>query len=358
MPSMKLSEENKRVRTAAFAKLTAIVLCVGVFIGVVVYVGVGLGRLLGAAVFSAVAAYLLMPLQRYMETRFGKGVSALICVVILFGSIVGGIAFLLPVLTKQIISASGELRYVTEFVERALERLDSYVDSLGIPISVDDVLIQIVEFIEGRIALVLDVTINAFMEFVKSIPVLILVPVMCFYMIKDRAYFISKAQFIVPVKWRKPISNTITGADRVIKSYIKTQLVIAFLVGAATVVGYLIVGVPNALLFGLIMGICEIIPYFGPVIGAVPACLVALADDPAKLIWTVAVVVAVQQLENVFLSPFVMGTHFDINPLMVIAVLWFSGGVFGFWGFIFGIPIYVIVRNVLGQIFNKVVKIG
>lgn len=358
MSSMKLSEENKKVRTAAAAKLIAIVLCIGIFIGVVIYVGVGLGRLLGAAVFSAVAAYLLMPLQRYMEARFGKGVSALICVVIFFGSIVGLVTFLLPVLTRQIISASGELKYVTKFIELILEKLNAYVDSLGIPISVNDVLMQLVQFVEGRIALVLDATIDAFMELIKSIPVLILVPVMCFYMLKDREYFIARAQFIVPIRWRKTIANTIFGADRVIKSYIKTQLVIAFLVGAATVVGYLIVGVPNALLFGLIMGICEIIPYFGPVIGAVPACLVALADDPTKLIWTIAVVVAVQQLENVFLSPFVMGTHFDINPLMVIAVLWFSGGVFGFWGFILGIPIYVIVRNVLGQIFNKVVKIG
>ena len=358
MSSMKLSEVNKRVRTAAVAKLIAIILCVGAFLWAVIYVGVGLGRLLGAVVFSAVTAYLLMPLQKYLEMRLGKGMSALICIVLFFGGGLGMVAILLPVLIKQIISASGELKYITEYIERVLEYIDDYVKSIGIPISVDDVLLQLMSFFEGRITYVFDLTLGAVMEFVKSIPILILVPVMSFYILKDRGYFISKAEFVVPVRWRTPIKNTVLGADRVIKSYIKTQLVIAFMVGAATVIGYLIVGVPNALLLGVIMGMCEIIPYFGPVIGAVPACLLVLADDPTKIIWTVAVVVAVQQLENVFLSPYVMGTHFDINPLMVIAVLWFSGGVFGFWGFILGIPIYVIVRNVIGQIFNKVVKIG
>ncbi len=358
MLSMKELSENKQKKAGDIIKITALIGIV-LLISVIAFFAVkSMGELFGAIMVAIVISYLLMPLQRMLEKHVKRGLSAFFCVVISFGAVIAVITLIFPVLINEISSASAQLGKIAVYVIDIVKNTEEKLKKMNIDVSFGSILSSITSILETDTTDVIKSIVDSVISFFKSLPVIVMVPVLTFYMLKDRAVLVSRAEFVIPVRWRGTLKNMLSGADRVISDYVKTQLLLAFIVGMATAVGYFLLGVPYAFLLGLLMGVCEIIPYFGPVIGAVPACLLVLTSAPEKIIWTVAVIVGVQQLENSFLSPYVMGTNFDINPITVIVVLWIAGDVLGFVGFLFAIPIYVILKNIVLNLFNKLVKAG
>ncbi|MBE5816889.1 MAG: AI-2E family transporter, partial [Clostridiales bacterium] len=97
-------------------------------------------------------------------------------------------------------------------------------------------------------------------------------------------------------------------------------------------------------------------PYFGPIVGAIPACLVVLMNDPAKIILTILVVLIVQQIENHLLTPYVMGNTTNIHPVIVIMILWVASYFFSFFGFLLGVPLFIILREFCKFFYRTLVK--
>ncbi len=359
MQSMTDSKEIKRKET--FLKVAKIATVTGVlllFTAAAVYIGISMGELLGAIVAAAFIAYLLLPVQRFCEKHMPGWLAAIFSVLISYGFIVTVVALLIPALINQMSSIMGQISALIGHTGDFVSKIQNKINEMNIPIEVGGIFNDGVSYVTGFISQSAKNMIDSMIGFARKLPVIALTPILTFYFLKDRSYFSEYFVFLIPVKWRKPLNKMFYGADKVIKGYVKTQLTVAFIVGVATMAGYFIVGVPYALLLGVLMGICELIPYFGPVIGAVPACIIVLMSAPDKLLWTIVTVVAVQQIEGNFLSPYLMGAHFDINPVTVIAVLWISGRLLGFAGFIFAIPIYVIFKDICKVVFNKLVKAG
>ncbi len=351
------SVDKKSALAGAF-KMIALAGVIAAFVAFVLYIGVTMGELLGATLAAVAVAYLLLPLVKRMEERLVPWLAALIAVLLSYGVVISGLVLLMPELIRQLGSIGKSVSSLAGHLKAFIAELQIKLNGMGLPVDINSLINNGIAGITGSISDIVKRIIELGVNFIGSLPVITLVPILTFYFLKDRAYFISRIEFIVPVKWRTPICKMYRSADKTIKSYIKAQLLVAFIVGALTSLAYAVIGVPYPLLMGLFMGIGEIIPYFGPVLGAVPACIGVLIASPDKLIWTVAAVVAVQQIEGNFLSPYLMGAHFDINPVTVVAVLWISGRIFGFAGFIFAIPIYVILKDVTVILFNKVVKAG
>lgn len=359
MLSMTDSTDNNKKRI--FVKITKFAAVIGVlllFSAAAVYIGVTMGDLLGSILASAFIAYLLLPLQKFFEKYMPSWLAAIFSILLSYGVILITVAILLPVLFNQISSVIDQVSIVVDYANDLIEKIQNRINNVNIPLDVDSIFNDGLKYATDFISNAAKGIIEALIKFFQKLPVIALTPILTFYFLKDRNYFSEYFVFLIPVKWRTPLNKMFFSADKVIKSYVRTQLAVAFLVGLATMAGYYIVGVPYALLLGLLMGICEIIPYFGPVIGAIPACILVLISEPDKLIWTIVAVIAVQQIESNFLSPYLMGAHFDINPVTVIVVLWISGRLFGFAGFIFAIPIYVIIKDIFRVIFNKLVKAG
>lgn len=353
MTDSNTKKNNKKIGN--IVKSISIIGIVFVSIYAVFFLINSMGDLFGTIVFAMIAAYLLLPLQKMFEKKLKPGFSAFLCVFAVFGVVVLMIMLVLPILFNELSSAAYQIKHVVDYLQNLLNKTE---ETLNLDISLSEILSNTTKLFEDNAVNIIKNVVNSVIDFFKGLPAMVMMPVITFYILKDRCYFISKFEFLIPVKGRAVLKNIFLSADRVIKNYVKTQILLAFIVGIATAAGYFLLGVPYAFLLGVLMGICEIIPYFGPVIAAVPACLIVLAVAPKKLIWTLAVIVAVQQLENSFLSPYVMGTNFDINPVTVIIVLWIAGDILGMAGFIFAVPIYVILKNLLTDMFSKLVKAG
>jgi predicted PurR-regulated permease PerM len=106
-----------------------------------------------------------------------------------------------------------------------------------------------------------------------------------------------------------------------------------------------IIGVPFAIVLGVIAGMFEILPYIGPILGAIPAILVALVSDPISALWTAIAFFSIQQVENLILVPRIAGESVQLHPAVVMVVLVMGNELGGFLGMIVAVPIAAILRD-------------
>ncbi len=103
-------------------------------------------------------------------------------------------------------------------------------------------------------------------------------------------------------------------------------------------------------------GIFEIVPYFGPVLGSIPAVMIALLNSPSKMIATLIVVILVQQLESNIITPKIMGDHVGLHPIYIIVALWLAGVFFGVIGMFFAVPTVLILKVIIKNIYLAIVS--
>ena len=121
------------------------------------------------------------------------------------------------------------------------------------------------------------------------------------------------------------------------------------IVGIVSVIGLSIFRFPYAMLIGVVMGVTNIIPFFGPFIGAVPGVFLLLMIDPLRALWYILFVVVVQQVDGNIIAPKVIGGSVGLPPLWVLFAVTIGGGLFGVAGMILGTPVFAIIYILLGR---------
>jgi len=118
-------------------------------------------------------------------------------------------------------------------------------------------------------------------------------------------------------------------------------------VGILSTLAFWIIGLPNFFLLGTIAGLADFIPIIGPFLGAIPALLVALMDDPIKAVWVFLAILAIQQLESNVISPWAMSAAAHIHPFVTLFTLILFGSIFGFLGVLLALPIVILIWTVV-----------
>lgn len=156
---------------------------------------------------------------------------------------------------------------------------------------------------------------------------------------------------LVPVRHRAFADDLLDELERTIVSWLGAQLILMAFIGAMVALGLWIIGVPYALALGLLAGLLEFIPYLGPILSSVPAILIALSTDMTTALWTLGLVVGVQQVENNVLQPLVQKSQVDIPPVLLIVVLFGMGALFGVPGILVATPLLAVVMVVVRRIY-------
>jgi len=183
----------------------------------------------------------------------------------------------------------------------------------------------------------------------KAIFMAIVILVLAFYWALDGPRTIQSFLLLVPQDRRKSISELISAIETKLGFFIAGQGVLCLAIGIVSLVAYLVIGLPNALVLALMAGVLEAVPMVGPVVGAIPAALVALSISPIKLVWVIVAAVAIQQLENNLLVPRVMRKAVGVNPFVTLLAIFAFGSLFGIAGALMAIPIAAIVQLLLDR---------
>jgi predicted PurR-regulated permease PerM len=182
---------------------------------------------------------------------------------------------------------------------------------------------------------------------------LLLALIVCFYWLTTREQMLNFLLLLSPIRYRTRTEAIWTDIENTLGWYVRSQVILALSIGSASFIGLFLIQVPFALPLAVFAGLTEVIPYVGPVIGAVPAVLIAFSDSPVKGVMVIGWYILIQQLESSILVPKIMQTNVGLNPLLVIIAVIAGGSLGGVIGAILAIPVagaaQVIAKHLLIQ---------
>ena len=158
---------------------------------------------------------------------------------------------------------------------------------------------------------------------------------------------------LFPLQRQPHITATLDDAGEALRRWLGGQLLAMIMVGALIAIGLAIVQVPSALALGLIAGVTEFIPIVGPVIGAVPALLLASTQDWSTVVWTLGVFVVVQQLESNIIMPLVAGRAVALPPAVGLVAVVAIGVLFGPLGLLLGYPLAIVIDIAVRRLYVR-----
>lgn len=150
--------------------------------------------------------------------------------------------------------------------------------------------------------------------------------------------------YLTPKSWRKRGSEFLRDVDDSLGDYIRGQLLVCFLLGLIAGVSFWLFGLPYPLILGLAIGITNVIPYFGPFIGAVPALLLSLAISAKAVIIVIVTIFILQFIEGNILSPLIVGRSLRMHPVVIMLALLAGGELAGIPGMILAVPAAAVLK--------------
>lgn len=206
---------------------------------------------------------------------------------------------------------------------------------------------DILPLIEAKVGQFSDALLAGLMDLPKDLSYLLLAPVIAYYFLRDSNTFGGSLLTMFPPNRRSDVLILAKETDRVIRSFIRGNLLVSLAVAIVTWAGLWLIGVDYPLVLGALNGILDIIPYFGPVLGAVPVLLFALLQGDVNILWVVVLLLAVQQMENIFISPRVIGDSVGLHPVTIILLVFLGGSIGGILGMVLVIPIAAVAKVLL-----------
>lgn len=172
---------------------------------------------------------------------------------------------------------------------------------------------------------------------------------LAFYWTLDGQRTIQSLLLLIPQNQRESIGELIGAMESKVGFYIVGQSILCLIIGVLALVAYLLIGLPNALVLALVAGLLEAVPMVGPLLGAIPAAVIALSISPAKLVWVIVASLVIQQLENSLLVPRVMRKAVGVNPFVTLLAIFAFSSLFGVAGALMAIPIAAILQLILDR---------
>lgn len=324
-------------------------------------------------IYGAVIAYLLKPvcnsienfLRRFIPEKMNGLINALsVALTILFGLLL--VYALVMMIVPQLITSVTTLYYTAqanitrfmywanhlEFIEKneqIMELLNSAYAALNTNLDTwikNTLLPSMQNIVSGAAIGVLNVVTVA-----KNLIIGIIVAV---YMLASRKRFVQQGKLvlhsIVRPRWAQLITEEVKYADRMFGGFINGKIMDSAIIGVLCYIGCLIFKFPSALLVSVIIGVTNVIPFFGPFIGAIPATLLILIQNPIKALWFVLFVLVLQQLDGNIIGPKILGNTTGLSSFWVLFAILLFGGLWGFVGMIVGVPLFAVIYDVIKKL--------
>ena len=142
-------------------------------------------------------------------------------------------------------------------------------------------------------------------------------------------------------------------ANITFKKFFIGKIIDSIIFGIITFIGFIILQIPYALPFSLLIGVTNMIPYFGNIMGMVPAAIITLFFSPIKSLELVLFIITLSNIDGWFISPKIIGDKVGLSPLLIILGIVLGGGLFGILGMLLGVPTIALVKILLEEFMNK-----
>ena len=294
-------------------------------------------------------AIILRPLVTFFES---KGFSQTKIIVSIYSSffilVIVGIVGVVPIIAEQLLEFTQKLPQYASVLNEYIFTLQSYLNTKVEFIDFSNLTQNLKEYFGKELYGFSSYIASYISNAMNILTYVLLVPFFSFFILKDMHLMNKTLLSYVPNKYFEIFVLLFYKIGNSIQLYIRGQLIDASFVGVMTAIGLSIIGFPFALLVGLIAAIGNLVPYFGPILGAIPAILIILVTPEWATATGIASVIAVflivQAIETVFVYPVAVGKSVNIHPLIIILALLVGGELAGILGMIIIIPLLAIIK--------------
>lgn len=345
----------------------------------------GWGKIIRAGqpiIIGLILAYLLNPIAKFLEEHLmhffekhdqdmvkakkasralgiGGAIIFLIVVLVLLVALivpsvissVSGLVVTMPGNVQHLINAIQNGRFgnfkVTDTIGNILSEMTDYVEGL-----VRDLLPQAKTYLVNITSGVISV-VKTVLNFVVGIIVAVYV-----LMIKESLIGQSKKVIYAVFKTKQAniIIEVLHKADEIFGGFISGKIIDSAIIGVICYLGCSILRIPNAVLVAVIVGVTNIIPVFGPFIGAVPSLLLVVIESPWHALYLLIFIIILQQVDGNIIGPKILGSSTGLSAFWVMFAILIGGGLFGFFGMLLGVPVFAMVYYIVRRLVNAGIR--
>ena len=322
-------------------------------------------------IYGFVLSYILSPLVRRMEAPLRKsgrlslkacrglamaGSYLLVAAALsIFGMVV------LPVLVESAAQLVGNVRFYTERLNELINQLITYIPDETLSKEVQTALTQVFNLLYEFIATFLTQVVSVATKIASSVIEVVMGVIISVYMLSDKEKLIAQLKKILSAFLPKRVMDEVLrvahDSNQKFSGFITGKIIDSTIIGIICALGMLFFKMPFVALVSLIVGITNVIPYFGPFIGAVPGViLVLIGGDITQAILFGVFILGLQQFDGNILGPAILGQSTGLSAMWVVFAILLFGGLYGFVGMLIGVPLLAVMFGVLRSIVNGLLR--
>ncbi|MDO4711143.1 MAG: AI-2E family transporter [Peptostreptococcaceae bacterium] len=313
-------------------------------------------------IWAFIITYFLLALMRMLEARFKiKRLWAFILTYLLFFGMIGLFVLMVaPVIVENITD-------ITEVAPSYITKIQSFMDSAADRLKlIEDPQIQ--QYFKGSttdvskwmldlVNAIFNSVLNGVIGLTSWLFNFVFGIIISMYILYDVEGFEKAGQKFILALYGKERSSDIleflSMSDQIFKDYFVGKVIDSAIVGVLCYVGLALLGAPYAMLMSLIVGIFNMIPYVGPVLGMIPAVIITLMTSPIKALWVAIFILVLQQIDGNIIGPKVLSDKVGVSPFGVVLAIAIGGGYFGIMGMLVSVPIYKVISIVIDRALDK-----
>ena len=301
---------------------------------------------------SILLTFIFAPFVALLE---GKGFNRLTSTLIIFG-VFGFITYLslsiiIPKLIFQMNQLVGALQGFS--FDEEMKALEASIIRYLPFLEPGSISTRLESFFSSQLINIVDSITEVLSSIVSVLAVLIIVPFITFFLLKDNRRILQGILHTVPNKYFEISYYVLKKVTLQLGLFVRAWIFDATFVGVMIGFGFYFIGVPNALPLGVIAGLGHLIPYFGPVIGGVPAIIVSIVQygDLSQVPLIALVVLITYTVDNGFVQPYVFGKSVDMHPIVIILLIISGGILFGLMGMLLAVPLATVIKTFSKEIY-------
>lgn len=311
-------------------------------------------------IYGVVIAYLLDGFVRFFNRRLKLNRILSIVIVMVFVLVVCGLIcyYAIPFLIDTV---KDLINYVSRLLSEHNTGIYNIIENIALSFNVDleaiynfniyEIDESLLDTLNGIIQNIYGVTLGAVAAVGSSIVLIVTSVIMAVYMLIEKEDLLGRAKrlvrALVPEKNEEYVLQSFTMANTVFKNFIIGKAIDSFIIGLLMFILFVIFRIEYAAVFSLICGVGNMIPYFGPIFSAIPVVDILLLINPWHAVIALAIILVVQQLDGNVIGPKILSDNIGVSAFWILFAVTVCGMAFGFAGMIIGVPLVVIIKNLV-----------
>ncbi|MCK9211252.1 MAG: AI-2E family transporter [Ignavibacteriaceae bacterium] len=295
---------------------------------------------------SVLLAFILDPIINFLEKNSFKRLHAILLVFLISFMFGFGIySYLIPAILKQ--TNALFLKLNVETIKSQLVLLEDHMQTLFPFVTKERIAQQVEKLSAGMFENLLQQVSPFLTNIFSFLAVIIILPFTTFFILRDRAQIVKGIVSVLPNRYLEMSYSVIKKVTQQLGRYVRGWMLDALFIGLACGLSFHLIGVDNALALGALAGVGHLIPYFGPIIGGIPALLITFLQygDLSKAPIIIISLLIIYALDNGIVQPFIFSKSVNMHPLIIIFLIIAGGQLYGVLGMLIAIPTATVIKT-------------